>query len=100
MNELVSKVADEVGIDAELACFSRNPELSSADLKKIKAVGKTLADILREATPHDEPNDGLPRLREVFVDPNKLVPVCEEGGLLDQAIAACRKGCERTESPS
>lgn len=88
------------GIDAELSCFSRHPELSAGDLKKIKRVHTRLADLLREITPDDEPSDGLPRLREVFVDPNKLVPLCEENGLLHQAIAACRTGCERIDSSS
>ena len=88
------------GIDAELSCFSRHPELGAEGLKKIQRVHTSLAGILREVTPRDEPSDGLPRLREVFVDPNKLIPVCKENGLLDQAIAACRKGCERVDSPS
>lgn len=88
------------GIDAELCCFSRHPELGAEDLKKIQRVHTSLSGILREVTPAGEPSDGLPRLREVFVDPNKLIPVCEENGLLHQAIAACRKGCERIDSPS
>lgn len=86
-----------IGIEAELSCFSRNPRLRRDELRPVKQALGGLDKLLRQAAPDGVPGDGLPRLREVFVDPNYIMPLCEPGGLLDQAIGACRRCCERSE---